>query len=251
VTRRERHWTETFFTETYRRIELESKWESAPREAQAVKRALRLRRGDRVLDLCCGIGRHSIALARLGLEVTGFDLNEGYLRRARREAGRQKVKARFLRGDMREPAFASEFHAVINIFTSFGYYDDGTNQEVLERIARALRPGGKFLIETMNRNGLMKNYRTWEVSAIGRDLVVRRHEFDPLTARMKSSWRVVRGNRVLDLGGFDLRIYAPNELAAMIERAGLTVASASGGLDLSPLLPDSRRQLLIAHKPKR
>jgi SAM-dependent methyltransferase len=246
--KKKQHWTEKFFTDRYGRVGLETKWEQAAEEAANVKRALKLRKGERVLDLCCGIGRHSIALAKLGLSVTGLDLNLSYLGQARARARRAGVKAHFLRGDMRALPFEDEFHAVLSLFTSFGYYDDETNLRVLVGVARALRPGGKFLIEIGNRDWLVQNFRPWDVSEMGRDLVLEHREYDPLTSRVKSSWRLVRGRKVIEMGGFELRLYAPNELRALIEAAGMTMIASSGGLDRSPLQTVSRRLALAARK---
>lgn len=243
------HWTEEFFTDLYARVGLETKWDRAADEAAAVKKILKLKKAERVLDLCCGIGRHSIALAKLGLSVTGLDLNESYLRRARARARRAGVKVRFIRGDMRVLPFASEFDAAVNIFTSFGYYDDGANLRVLQGVARALRPGGRLLIETMNREWLITHLQTWKVEELGRDLLLTHHEYDPRSCRLKSHWRLLRGNRVTDLGEFDLRLYAPNELIALIGAAGLTVTAAFSGLDLSPLQVEKSRLAVVARKP--
>jgi len=246
---KKRHWTEEFFTDLYARVGLETKWARAEDEAAAVKKILKLKKGERVLDLCCGVGRHSIALARLGLSVTGLDLNESYLRRARARARRAGVEASFIRGDMRALRFASEFDAAVNIFTSFGYYDDHTNLRVLQGVARALRPGGRFLIETMNREWLGRHFQTWKVEEIGRDLLLTHHDYDPRSFRIKSHWRLLRGNRVIDLGGFVLRLYAPKELIALIEAAGLTVTAAFSGLDRSPLQVENSRLAVVARKP--
>ncbi len=217
-------------------------------EADSIKRLLKLRKGSKLLDLCCGVGRHSVPLAGLGLDVTGLDLNTGYLRRARAYAKNEGVKADFVKGDMRSLAYKAEFNAVVNLFTSFGYYDDQQNQAVLEGVARALKPRGKFLIDVMNRDWLLKHFRADSVRHFNRAIIITEEEWNPMNSRLTSTWKMIKADKVTHMGTFDLRIYAMHELAAMIEDAGLTVIETFGGLDLSPFRMDSNRLVILAGK---
>ena len=107
--------------------------ENSEAEAEFVMRALDLKPGDRVLDLCCGTGRHAVPLARAGLKVTGLDLSEEYLTIARSAAYEADVEVRLVQGDMREIPFRGEFDAVVNMFTAFGYFDsEADDQRVLD-----------------------------------------------------------------------------------------------------------------------
>ncbi|HUT55227.1 MAG TPA: methyltransferase domain-containing protein [bacterium] len=242
------HWSEAFFTDLYRRIGLDPKLQLGPEQAEKIKKALRLRKGSSVLDLCCGIGRHSVPLAKMGIRVTGFDMNAAYLSRARSLARREGVKVRFIRGDMRELDFKAEFDAVINMFTSFGYYDDETNLRILQRIGKALKPKGRLLLDTINRDFLVADFRKWRMEEIGGELLLNRHEFDPRTSRLKTRWRFIKGGSVEDMGGFDLRTYSLHELIAMIESAGMAVTGTYGGLGREPFKLDSNRIVIVAAK---
>jgi SAM-dependent methyltransferase len=245
---KDRHWTRTFFSDVYRGIGLDERVDLGPDEAMMVKKALKLNKGARVLDLCCGIGRHSVPLAKLGLNVTGLDLTPGYLKEARATARRAKVKARFIQGDMRELDFDSEFDAVVSLFTSFGYYDDATDQQVLHRIARALKPRGQLYIDVMNRDYAIRCWDPWHVEDKPGLTIMVKHEFDTRTSRIMADWRVIRHGRVEPVGAFDLRLYARHELTAMLAAAGLTVTAVMGDLNGAPFVFDSRRLVIIARK---
>ena len=117
---------------------------------------LGLEPGARVLDLACGHGRHAIRLAARGMRVTGLDLSEVFLERARDDARAAGVDVRWVHADMREIPFEDEFDAVVNIFTAFGYLeDDAEDARVIDAVARALVPGGAFLLETIHRDNLV------------------------------------------------------------------------------------------------
>jgi ubiquinone/menaquinone biosynthesis C-methylase UbiE len=242
------HWSEKFFTDRYRRAGLEPKLVFGPMEAQAVKKALRLKKGASVLDLCCGIGRHSVALAALGMKVTGLDLNGSYLSRARSRARRAGVKVRFIKGDMRNLDFTAEFNAAISLFTSFGYYDDKTNLVILTKMVNALRPRGRLLLDVINRDTLVLNLREWNVEKVADGELLVRSEFIAQSSRIKARWRLVKGRRVEDMGGFDLRAYSLHELAAMMESAGMKVTDTFGSLALEPFQLSSNRLVISAVK---
>jgi len=104
--------------------------------------------GSTVLDLGCGTGRHSRHLAGRGFDVTGIDLSAESLRIAR---GSEGSNLRFLRQDMRLPFRAGRFDHILNLFTSFGYFDDPSDHmSVVHNIASALRPGGTLVLDYLN-----------------------------------------------------------------------------------------------------
>src|SRR5207237_6807952 len=114
--------------------------------------ALELAPGARVLDLACGHGRHSARLARRGFDVTGLDVSASSLELARET----EPAAEYVEGDMRELPFEdASFDAAINLFTAFGYFDDeAADQRVLHEVARVLRSGASFLLDTVHPAGL-------------------------------------------------------------------------------------------------
>ncbi|HEX3213864.1 MAG TPA: class I SAM-dependent methyltransferase, partial [Actinomycetota bacterium] len=116
-------------------------------EVNGVVGQLGLAPGARLLDLCCGPGRHAVPLAQLGYRVTGLDLSRPLLARAAAAAAGQRVG--LVAADMRRLPFADgSFDAVLNLFNAFGYLEDEAQDElVLAEVARVLAPGGRFLQE--------------------------------------------------------------------------------------------------------
>ena len=140
-------WFTTFFDATYlAQLREEKPPAQTRREVDFLLRALRPAPGARILDVPCGFGRHAAALARRGFRVVGVDLSRAMIAEARRRFA-DRPRLTFVRGDMRRIPFRGEFDAVVNLYTSFGYFTPAQNQAVLRRLARALRPGGTLLVD--------------------------------------------------------------------------------------------------------
>src|SRR5262249_11883411 len=124
---------------------------------ESMRRALRLvrmRRGD-ALDLCCGPGRCSVALAKRGFTVTGVDRTRFLLDKARAAAKAARVRIEWVQQDMRDFVRPSAFDFALSMFTSFGYFENpGQDADVLRNVFLSLRPGGKFLIDVMGKEVL-------------------------------------------------------------------------------------------------
>ncbi|HET7418623.1 MAG TPA: class I SAM-dependent methyltransferase [Solirubrobacterales bacterium] len=125
------------------------------RTASEIKRALTMLRpqgGERILDLACGTGRHSLELVRHGFSVVGVEIGEELVEIARREAAEQGLEAEFIQGDLRELDYEAEFDIVLNLNDgAVGYFEsDEENHRTFEVIARALKPGGRNLIQVPN-----------------------------------------------------------------------------------------------------
>ncbi|HWO72474.1 MAG TPA: class I SAM-dependent methyltransferase, partial [Dehalococcoidia bacterium] len=233
-----RPWYETFFGRDYLAAYgyLFSP-ERAEEEAAFVFDALALRAGDEVLDLCCGQGRHAVPLARRGCKVTGLDLSQQYLDLLADAAAKAGVEVETVRSDMREIPFEARFDAVINMFSSFGYLEtEAEDARVLRAVARALKPGGRFLLDLLNREWALINYdeKDWHRDEDG-TVYLEERSFDPLTSRNHVTFTAISpdGTR-REMGGHHLRLYTLREVRGLLEEAGLTVQGVFGGYDGQP-----------------
>ena len=221
-------------------------------EVDAIEKILRPRKGARVLDVACGAGRHSIELAKRGYAVTGVDLSEALLREARAASKRARVRPAFVRRDMRDLRYHEDFDAALSMFTSFGYFDSPREDEkVIEGISRALKPRGKFLLEMFNRDSFATNLpqQGWRARDDG-TVVLEEDAFDLLRGRFETRQIIIDRRGTREYTG-SVRAYNLAELKEILERHGLFLHRALGGLDLSPYTMRSQRLVLYAVKGQR
>jgi len=225
--------------------------ERSEREVDGIVDLLGLEPGDRVLDLACGHGRHAIRLARRGLRVTGFDLSEVFLERARADARTEGLAIDYVHGDMRELPWEGAFDAVINVFTAFGYLeDDAEDAKALQAVGRALRPGGRLLQETLHRDGLTPRFLSSYVERLDDGLItLHEHRLDLAAGGVEDTVTEIEvdGRRIVRRTW--VRLYTVPEFRRMYEAAGLSLDAAYGGLDGGELTLASRRLVLVGSKP--
>jgi len=224
--------------------------EKAWYEALFLERELALGPGARVLDLCCGQGRHAVELARRGARVVGQDLSEGLLERARAAAREAGVEVELVRRDMREIPWEAEFDAAINLFTAFGYFeDDRENFKVLEGVARALRPGGRFCLDLISYPWLMRNWqpRGW---IRGKDglLVIEERSMDWLHGLQTIEHTLLETDGSRKCIRLRLRLFAPHEIVEWLRRADLETRSLFGDWTGDPVTPERQRMIFVAEK---
>ena len=206
--------------------------------------------GARVLDCPCGQGRHAHLLAEAGLDVTGLDYSRPLLAMARRRGTGRTL--RYVEGDMRSlPAdWSGRFDAVLNLFTSFGFFEDAADDaRTIREFARVLAPGGVLAWFGGARDGVMAKW-------VGSDrwttqdgtTVAHARSFDPLDGRItiRTTWhgRHGAGERV-----HRIRLYTADRLAELCAEAGLEVTGAYDGWDDRPLKRTSPEMLLLARRP--
>jgi SAM-dependent methyltransferase len=242
-------WWDSYFQELYLRIfETVQTAEHTAQEVAWIMAALDLRDGARILDLCCGQGRHAVLLARAGCHVTGLDRSTYLLQRAQQAAREASVEVRWVRGDMRQLPWRGEFDACLNLFTSFGYFEDeADNLQVLGQVHRALKPGGVFVLDLSNRDYYL--LRLWPTSwrRAGEAVILEETGFDPVTCRfsMTSTW--LEGGRAESLS-YSVRYYTLPELREMLQAAGLAPLATYGNFDGSEFSLNSQRLIVVARK---
>jgi len=222
--------------------------ERAEAEVAALVRLLELDSPMKILDLACGFGRHANRLAALGHAVTGIDYMPGFLSIAQENAKTMGVQVDYRQGDMRRISFEEEFDRVLLLFTSFGYFEDNENEQVIQKMARALKPGGILTFDTLNRDAALKYLSGAEVVDKGKDLLINRMSFDTLSGRFHNHRILIRDGQRKDKP-FSIRLYNATEIAALLERAGLFDYQILGHDDQPLSTNNPRRVVVVARKP--
>lgn len=222
-------------------------------ETQFAIHALGIQPHHRVLDLCCGQGRHSIALAKTGLDVTGVDLSEEMLAIASASAKESEVRLVLRRADMRHlpDDLENQFDAVINMFSSFGYLEsEQDDQQVLHQIAKCLKPGGKLFMDLLNREWVIINNEEydWHQHEDGR-VVLEHRQLDLQTSTNHLTYTEILPNGTRrEMSDLHMRLYTLTELSKMLTTAGLNLKRVYGGFRGEDYGVDTRRMIVIASK---
>jgi len=217
--------------------------EEGEEEARFIKKALCLRKGQAVLDAPCGAGRVTYHLARFGCMVTGVDLRQAFINRARRRILKADLQGTVLIRDLRELDFLNQFHGVFNWGGSFGYFDDTENFHVMQLYARALRPGGRLLIDQPNRENILRHFGA-ELQPNERLIV--RNSWDAKTQRIIS-------RRTLD-GKEDqknmssMRLYTPSQMRRLFKQTGMIIENTYGSLTGDSYGRTSLRMFTVGRK---
>ena len=216
--------------------------ERSDAEVASLVKLLKLDSPMKILDLACGFGRHANRLAALGHLVTGVDFMPGFLEIARKQAAEMGVQVNYRQGDMRQIRFTEEFDRVLLLFTSFGYFEDDQNVQVMENIARALKPGGLVGFDIPNRDILVKGLPFSDTIDRDGNQMINRLSFDELTGRLHNR-RIIMRDGVRKDKPFSIRLYNGAEIRDLLGKAGLEVYKMMGD--------DSRTMMVVARKPLR
>ena len=218
------------------------------REVARIIDVLGLPVGSRILDVPCGQGRHAHLLAEAGYDVDGLDYSRQLLAVARRRGIGPTL--RYTRGDMRKMPgrWSRRFDAVVNLFTSFGFFAHPADDvRVIREFARVLKPGGILLWHGGSRDGVMARFlaRDWWTSE--KTVFTQEREFDPLSGflTVRSNWR--RGSRS-GTREHRIRLYTATRLSELFADAGLIVEQSFDGFTEKPLSRTSSEMLLVARK---
>jgi SAM-dependent methyltransferase len=241
-------WWESFFESRWIDVQLGWAALTTDDDIAVFEKHLRLEPGSAVLDVPCGEGRIGRALARRGHRVTGVDITERFLEEGRRRAEADGVEMRFVHGDMRELGFAGEFDAAVNFWGSFGYFDADGDRAVAEGVARALRPGGRFLIETVSLETLLPDFREQMWNRIGDAIVLHENRFDHERSRVETEWTFIGPEGDRDVRDSSIRIYSYAELTDLLREVGFVSFDAYDTTSGEPFGLGADRLTLVAAK---
>lgn len=216
-------------------------------DADVIARLGNLAPGAEVLDAPCGHGRISNLLAQDGYAVTGLDASELFLEHARADAETRGVNVTYVTGDLRDLPYEDDFDALVNWFSSFGYWDDATNRQVLAGFHRALRPGGLLLLEQINPYlviRLQSAHGTTAASRVGDDLMVDRNYYDLVTGIASTERTIWAGGQVRETR-FGVRMMLPPEWTDWLHAAGFREVTFHGDAG-APMSLGGSRMVIVA-----
>jgi len=196
-----------------------------------------------VLDLCCGVGRHARAFAARGFAVTGVDLETTYLEEAKADG------LELVHGDMRTFRREGAFDLAVNLFTSFGYFDDpADDRAVLENVFASLRPGGRFVLELKGKENLARVFQPIRaVELPDGAMLVMRSTLEGDWEYCRSPWtRFASGER--EVYTMRTRLYSATELRALLEGVGFGEVAFFGSLAGDPFDHVANRTVAVARR---
>ena len=202
--------------------------------------------GAKLLDLCCGGGRHSLEFARRGFDVTGVDRTRAYLEKARSIAATERLSIAFVEADMREFVRPDTFDAAINFFTAFGYFDDPADDlKVARNLRTSLKPGGRLLLDVNGKETLAAKFRARDWSRRGDAIVLEERRLLDGWKRIESKWTWIRGDERRE-STLTLRLYSGAELESILREAGFAKVELYGRLKGTPYDETADRLIAIA-----
>lgn len=248
--RKAKLWWEDLFNDEYVRTMSRSPGDLIAREVDFIEDSLGVEKNGAVLDLACGIGRHAIELARRGYEVVGCDLSLAMLARAGDEAQSRGAKLDFVQGDMRELTFDERFDGVYCWNTSFGYFEEDKNIQVVERVRRALKTGGQFLLDVANRDFLIRQSPSLAWFEGDGCVCMDEMSVDFITSRMRVKRTIMFDDGRSREIEYSMRVYSLHELGKILHDTGFKVSEVTGRTATPGVFfgSESPRTIVLAEK---
>ena len=234
-------WFAEWFGETYLELYPHRDENEAARAVDLLARHGVFAAGAHVLDLACGAGRHTTALVAAGARVTGLDLSMPLLRAARRRG----IVAPLLRGDIRRLPFrAGSFDAVVNLFTSFGYFaTDAEHVTTLGEVGRVLRPGGRFALDFLNAPAVRATLVPQDERVVGNRRIVQARRIDNDGRTVTKEIHLIDDGRTFTER---VRLFERRDIERMLAGVGMRIDAVLGDYDGGPHGDAAPRLLVLA-----
>ena len=250
--------SENFWTQFAPIMFDDARWAEAPTVAQYVKDIANLAPGSKVLDAGCGLGRISVELAALDLDVTGVDIIQSELDAAQDSAQAEGVELTLVNHDLRTFHAPNQFDCAVNLYTSFGYCDTiDEDMQILRNIAESVKPGGTFIMECTSRETAILYWTPGEEFERAGYKVVTHFEVTGAWEGLKSQWTLYPADADLKKTPapqpvvdhtFIQRLYPATFLRNKLMEFGFSKAEIYGDFDFSPYNENARTMVLIGRK---
>ena len=241
----EANWYQNWFGKDYLKVYSHRDQEDAKQLVQLIHSKIQLTKNAKILDIGCGQGRHLSIFAEQNFNITGIDLSEVLLKIAK-EKNIHYPNAFFIQADMRHLPLNFQFDLILNLFTSFGYFEeDADNNSVLRQIYFLLGPQGKFVFDYFNSNYIKENLVPEHKQKVG-DLLVEQKRFIE-NSRVKKKI-VLKKDGKISTYYESVKLYSPDEIYQMLRSVGLKINRKFGNYDGSEFESQSPRLIVFGEK---
>jgi SAM-dependent methyltransferase len=225
---RKRAWWEVLFSDDYLRTLPRPSANAIAKQVNFMEASLGIKRGDSVLDVGCGLGQHALEFAKRGYLVVALDLALSMITRAAEEAQQRGLRINFLHKDIRDIGFEGTFDAIVCVGTTFGFFDDEQNRGVISRLAHALKPGGRLLLEVANRDFVIASQPNLVWFEGDNCVVMEESDFNFYSSRLTVKRTMMRDDGRQSDTEYNIRLYSVHELGQMLKHAGFSIKEVSG-----------------------
>jgi SAM-dependent methyltransferase len=245
-------WFQEFYTKDYMSVVGFAPEEQTRFETDFIRSILKPAHGFKILDLCCGYGRHVNYLGKdANFEINGLDLSDDYLEIARKNISSPNIS--FIKADMREIPFLDHFDAIYNMFTSFGFFDsDAENEVVIKQVGLALKSKGLFLLDYENKfffvlNDVLKKEKDWQKIDENKYFLCE-NNYDVMREREVFKASLIENGEIKASSGYDIRLYNYPEISAMLGRNGFEIMNVWGDYQKNKYSAYSKRLIILSRK---
>ncbi len=217
-------------------------------EVEYVQKMLNVPAGAKLLDIPCGDGRHGIELAGRGFKITGVDISEENIRDGRANAKQRGVDIEWRRSDKRDLPWSAEFDGAYCLGNSFGYLDDLGMEDFVAAVARALRPGARFVIDTaMAAESIIPNVDESWWTKIDEMYVLIANKYLSTESVLHTELTFIRDGKV-ETRELYHRVYTVAEIRTLLESAGLATIALHASVNGDPFEFTNEQLWLTAEK---
>lgn len=248
--RRRRHWWEELFNDDYLRTVAPLDAAQVAAEADWIEHALGVEAGAAALDVGCGVGRHALALAQRGYDVTGIDLSPTMVQRAQSLCLGAPRQPSFSVVDMLALDYEECFDAAYCVGSSFGFFDDQRNADVATRIHRALKDNGTFLLQVINRDHAIQSQPAMAWFEGDGCVCMEESSVNYITSRLNVKRTVIFDDGRQREIEYSVRLYSLHELGQLLHQSGFRILEVSGHVRTPGAFfgPSSRELIILAQK---
>jgi ubiquinone/menaquinone biosynthesis C-methylase UbiE len=252
-------WYEKSFGYEYLELYAHRDAAEAQADIQAIIDLLSPPKDEPLLDLCCGACRHLLILREMGFsQLVGLDLSQELLNVAAQtldiankddDGGQTSNQVQLVQSDMRVIPYENHFATILSLFTSFGYFqEDEENQAVFQAAYRALKPGGRFLIDFVNRDYVIANLVEQDEKVLPNRRIQNVRRLTEGCRRVEKTTTVTTQSGATRAFHESVRLYSQTEMIDMLATAGFADVDCYGSLDKQECGPECKRLIVIAEK---
>ncbi len=223
--------------------------EKTKQQCNYIAEQCKLNGKEKILDLACGHGRHSIEFCKRNYKVEGIDINENFINLAKEKSQEKGLDAQFSKADILEIEYKNKFDVVLFLFNSLGFFDRKDAKKIFKKINRSLVKGGKAFIDCKNRDHIIKEIKPYEVYEKGKDLMIDRLSFNPIEGTTTNNRTYIKDGKRYE-SPFTMYSYNYSDIERFLRGTDLKIKKVLGGWKNDKFGSDSRRIILILEKTK-